>query len=69
MEYYNKVNALCESAGISIASLERDLEIGNGTIGKWREPKKDGRFPSPSIPTLKKIANYFGVSITYFTEG
>ena len=66
MEYYLKVKELCESQGISIFNLEYELEIGNGTIGRWKNLKKDGSFPSPAIPTLKKIAHFFNVPITYF---
>lgn len=69
MDYYRKVKELCEASGISIFNLEAKLEIGNGTIGKWRNIKKDGSFPSPSIPTLRKIADFFSVPITYFIGG
>lgn len=69
MEYYLKVKELCEAEGISIFNLETELEIGNGTIGCWRKAKKDGTFPTPSIPVLKKIADFFDVPITYFIGG
>lgn len=69
MDYYLKVKELCETEGISISNLESELEIGNGTIGRWKKIKKDGSFPSPAIPTLKKIADFFNVPITYFIGG
>ena len=32
---YKNISELCRKKGISIAKLERDLGIGNGTIGRW----------------------------------
>lgn len=64
--YYEKVKELCQAEGISIHKLEETLGIANGTIGKWNIPKEDGKMPTPSIPTLKKVAEYFQVPISYF---
>lgn len=60
---YWKVKALCEAKGISIAELEKTLGIGNGTIGKWKNNDI-----VPSLTSIKKIANYFGVSVAEFIE-
>lgn len=60
---YNRVKALCDSKGISIAELEKTLEIGNGTIGKW---KIHGTVPS--LTTLKKIAKFFEVPVADLIE-
>ena len=60
---YWKVKALCESKGISIAELEKTLEIGNGTIGKWKN-----NTIIPSLTTIQKISKYFDVPITHFIE-
>ena len=62
MNYYQKVKELCQAEEISIFNLERKLEIGNGTIGRWEKGA------TPSIPTLKKIAEYFNVPLSYFME-
>lgn len=58
---YNKVKKLCDSKGISIAELEKTLEIGNGTIGKWKNTNI-----TPSLTSIQKIARYFNVPITDF---
>ena len=63
MDYYQKVKDLCETEGISIFRLERKLEIGNGTIGRWNHGEA-----TPSIPLLKKLAKYFNVPLSYFLE-
>ena len=56
-----KILKLAEKNNISISCLEKTLGFGNGTIKKWRES-------SPSVDKLKKVADYFGVSIEYFLE-
>lgn len=54
-----KISKLCSERGITITALERELNFGNSTIAKWREV-------SPSVSKLKKVADYFGVSVDYF---
>ncbi len=52
----NKIRSLCETRGISIAKLERNLEFGNGTVRGWSRS-------SPSADKLKRVADYFGVTV------
>jgi transcriptional regulator with XRE-family HTH domain len=52
------IQNLCKEKGISIFKLEKDLNFGNGTIYKWDKS-------SPAIDKLKKVADYFEVSIDY----
>ena len=56
-----KILKLAEKNSISVSRLEKTLGFGNGTIKKWGES-------SPSVNKLKKVADYFGVSIEYFLE-
>lgn len=56
-----KIEELAEKKGISITALEKQLDFGNGTIRSWGQC-------SPSVDKLKKVADYFGVSIEYFLE-
>lgn len=53
---YEKIAALCKERGISISRLEKEVGIGNGTIGRWS-------ISSPTVENLKKVADYFGVSV------
>lgn len=53
---YSKIAALCKSEGISVAKLEKELDIGNGTIGRWGKS-------SPTVDKLKKVADFFGVTV------
>lgn len=52
------VRHLANEKKITIAELERKLEIANGTIGRWDRQ-------NPSIEPLQKLADYFGVSTDY----
>lgn len=56
------IKELCGKKGISIAKLERDLGIGNGTIAK-----SSSNFMRSD--RLKAIADYFGVSMEYLMTG
>lgn len=48
---------LCSEKGESPNSVAKKLSIASGTVTEW----KRGRVPRPG--TLKKIADYFGVSV------
>lgn len=50
------VKRLCDQRGISIWSLEKAIDASNGTIGKWKNS-------SPRVETVKKVADYFGVTV------
>ena len=53
---FEKVSMLCQDKNISIAKLERECEMGNGTVRGWKTS-------SPSIENLKKVADYFGITV------
>lgn len=55
---YQRIYDLCVKKGISVPALEAKIGLGNGTISKWKES-------SPSVDNLKKVANFFGVSLDY----
>ena len=55
---YERILFLCEKNNISIAKLERETNIGNGVIARW----KTG---SPRVDVIQKVANYFGVTVSY----
>ena len=50
------INRLCKEHGISIAKLERETGISNGTIARWG-------ISSPVISNVKSVADYFDVSV------
>ena len=53
---YDNILILCGVHGISIARLERETDLGNGTIRNWKKS-------SPRTETLKRVADYFGVAV------
>jgi len=59
--FIDRFEELCMEAGISPTSLVIKLGISKGSYSNW---KKGG---TPSYPTQKKIADYFGMSISDLT--
>ena len=54
----DKIRALANQRDMSLPQLELELGLGNGTISRWRSS-------SPNTDKLKKIADYFGISMDY----
>lgn len=61
--FWDNLKILCAEKGISVAKLCSLLNLSNSTSTKW----KKGSVPNNS--TLKKIADYFGVSVDYLIGG
>jgi transcriptional regulator with XRE-family HTH domain len=57
-----RIRALCEEHGITLAKLERTLNIGNGVIRKWDSS-------TPSVGNLRKVAKHFNVTMEYLLSG
>lgn len=52
----DNIMKLCKEKGVSIARLERETGIGNGTVARWG-------MSSPTVENVRKVANYFGVTV------
>ena len=52
-----KIKKLCKEQGKTLASLEKECGLGNGTISKW------GR-NSPSVDKVSAVAKILNVSIS-----
>lgn len=59
MKFFEIYERLCASKGESANSAAKNLKIASGTVSEW----KQGRVPRNT--TLKKIADYFDVSVDY----
>ena len=59
---YQKVIKYCEENNISIAAFEKKCEIGNGTIGRWKNGSE------PSLDSLRKIVSVTGIPIEEWTK-
>jgi transcriptional regulator with XRE-family HTH domain len=53
---FEQVLRLCKKKGITICKLERELNMGNGTIRKWRAS-------SPRLDKIERVAAYFGTTV------
>lgn len=58
---YENVMALCRERNIRVARLEKEAGLGNGTVRGWEASK-------PSVATLQKVADYFGVTLDYLAQ-
>ena len=58
MTLLDRIKLLCDAKGETLASLERRMDFGNGTIRRWGDT-------TPSGDKLVKVADYFNVSVDY----
>lgn len=59
----DKIIKLLREKGISGAKMSRDLGFSNAVFSQWKNHKQN-----PSNENLKKIADYFDVSVEFLTE-
>lgn len=62
MTLKERIQNLCREKGIALYQLERTLGFGNGYISKLDKS-------TPNVAKIKKIADYFGVSVDYLMNG
>lgn len=62
MSFYKKLENLCKNRGITVTALTKELGYSSSAGTTW---KKSSGMPRNS--TVKKISEYFGVPITYFS--
>lgn len=61
--FYERFAALCQERNVTAAAVSRATGIATATLSNW----KKGNY-TPKTDKLQKIADYFGVPITYFTD-
>lgn len=62
MDTLDRIKAIVEQKGMTIAELERKADVGNGTIRNW----------SKSLPTadkLQRVAMVLGTTLDYLVNG
>lgn len=62
MTLFERIEELRNARGISQGKLEKELGFSNGSISKWKNS-------TPNPERLKKLADYFGVSVEYLMTG
>ena len=53
-----KIEEICKEKKLPISRLEEETGLGNATIRGWGKS-------FPRVDTLKKVADYLGVSLDY----
>lgn len=64
MDFYTKLIELCKQKGVSRSKMADDIGISRSAPQGWAE-----KGAVPHFETIKKIADYFGVPVSYFTDG
>lgn len=59
---YDRIKLLCKEKKISVNKLEEKLEFSKGSLCKIDVNK-------PSIEKMKKLADFFGVTVEYLSTG
>lgn len=62
MDFFDRLTVLMKERGLTHRMLENALGISNGSVSKWTKS-------TPNVKTLKKLENYFGVSVDYLMTG
>lgn len=62
---YDVFADLCQRRGVRTADVAKATGIGPSTFTDW----KKGKISSPSADKLRRIAEYFGVSVDYLNTG
>ena len=58
---YKKIEVLLTKNGVTVYRMCKDLGLHTSSVTAWRKG-----YYKPSVTTLKKIADYFGVTVDYF---
>ena len=61
--FWDKYFALCSKIGKTPNAVAKEIGIASGTLTGWKKHNK-----VPLDMTIKKVADYFGVPISYFSE-
>lgn len=62
--FYDNFRKLCYEKGESPTSVGKKLGLSSGTVSNWKAVGS-----TPQGPTVRKIAEYFGVSADYLLTG
>lgn len=62
MTLVDRIKILCIQNGTNLSKLEKEAELGCGTISKWSGA-------SPTCANIQKISEHFGVTIDFLVTG
>ena len=58
---YETTKKICKEKGVTVTKAEKDLGFAKGSLCKLNTNK-------PSLEKVQKLADYFGVSVNFFTD-
>ena len=61
--FYDKFQALCIQRGISPSAAAQEMGFSNAAASGWKSGSK------PRQTALQRVADYFGISADYFSDG
>ena len=59
---YEKFNKLLQEKGLTAYKVAKDTGVSRSTLAAWKKNEY-----TPKLDKLQKLANYFGVSVSYLT--
>ena len=63
---YEKFETLLKENNVTAYRVAKETGIDASTLSQWKRCNEGGY--TPKVDKIKKIADYFGVPITYFYE-
>lgn len=60
---FEKLEELVKKKGMSFYSLSKELGMPTSFFSEWKRGKM-----MPKVDKIQKLADYFGVEVTYFLE-
>ena len=61
--FYTKLKEAIKQNDVSMYQISKDTGIAQSTISRWKTQNS-----LPNLKTLKILANYFNVPVTYFSD-
>ena len=68
MHLYVKYQQLCAAKGVDETEAYKEMGLNKGTVSVWRTDCAKGKESGLSMTTAEKMAEYFGVSIAFFSS-
>lgn len=62
--FYQRFSDAMRKTGVSMYQVSKETGIAQSTISRWKTQNS-----TPSLKTVKILADYFNVPTSYFTEG
>lgn len=62
MDIYDRIKLLCKQRGETVQDAEQNMGFARGHFYKWKKSH-------PTTENIKKVADYFDVSVDYLASG